>query len=60
MEQSIRSNAESLAFKDVTVHYNNAKGRAAQDAEMRDTNRMKEIQFKASHTLLLLFFLWIW
>ena len=59
MEQSTRSAADSLAFKDVTAHYNDAKDRASQDDEMQDTNRTKEIQFKASHTVLIFFFLWI-
>ena len=59
MEQSTRSAADSMAFKDVTAHYNDAKDRASQDDEMQDTNRTKEIQFKASHTVLIFFFLWI-
>lgn len=59
MEQSTRSATESLAFKDVTACYNDAKDRASQEAEMRDKNKAKEIQFKASHALLIFFFLWI-
>ena len=59
MEQSNGLAAGSLAFKDVTVQYNNAKERTLQDADIRDVNMRKEIQFKASHVLLMGFFLWI-
>ena len=59
MEQSNGLAAGSLAFKDVTVQYNNAKERTSQDADVRGVNMRKEIQFKASHVLLMGFFLWI-
>ena len=59
MEQSDTSTARSLEFKDVTVHYNTAKERGSQDAETQAINRKKEIQFKATHVLLLGFFVWI-
>ncbi len=59
MEQSNGLAAGSLPFKDVTVQYNDAKERVSQDAEIQDTNMRKEIQFKASHVLLMGFFLWI-
>ena len=59
MEKSNGLAAESLGFKDVTVQYNNAKELASQDADIRETNLRREIQFKASHVLLVGFFLWI-
>lgn len=59
MEQSNGLAAGSLAFKDVTVQYNNAEERVSQDAEIQNINMRKEIQFKASHILLMGFFLWI-
>ena len=59
MEKSNGPAAGSLEFKDVTVQYNNARDRASQNAEIRDLNLRKEIQFKASHVLLVGFFLWI-
>ena len=59
MEKSNGPAAGSLEFKDVTVQYNNARDRVSQNAEIRDLNLRKEIQFKASHVLLVGFFLWI-
>ena len=59
MDRSKGSAAQSLGFGDVTLHYNNAKEQGGQDFGIRDANRIKEVQFKASHILLILFFLWI-
>ena len=59
MERSNGLAAGSLAFEDVTVQYNSAKERVSQDARIQDINMRKEIQFKASHVLLMGFFLWI-
>ena len=59
MEKSNGPAAGSLEFKDVTVQYNNARDQVSHDAEIRDVNLRKEIQFKASHVLLVGFFLWI-
>ena len=49
----------SAEFKDVTAHYNAGKGREEQGIDIAKTNRRREIQFKASHVLLLGFFSWI-
>lgn len=49
----------SAQYKDVTAQYNDAKARGDQGRDIADTNRRKEIQFKASHILLVGFFLWI-
>lgn len=49
----------STQYKDVTTQYNDAKARGDRSRDIADTNRRKEIQFKASHVLLLGFFSWI-
>lgn len=49
----------SAQYKDVTAQYNDARAREDQSRDIVDTNRRKEIQFKASHVLLIGFFSWI-
>lgn len=49
----------SAQYKDVTAQYNDAKARGDQNRDIADTNRRKEIKFKASHVLLIGFFSWI-
>lgn len=53
------SATSSSGFKDVTAQYNDAKAQGMQRNDIEDTNRRKEIQFKASHVLLIGFLLWI-
>ena len=49
----------SSEYKDITSQYNDSKDRERADIDIQATNRRKEIQFKASHVLLIGFFLWI-
>ena len=49
----------SSEFKDITSQYNESKDRAHSDIDIQAINRRKEIQFKASHFLLIGFFFWI-
>lgn len=49
----------SSEYKDITSQYNNKKDQGRGDIDSQETNRRKEIQFKASHVLLIGFFLWI-
>ena len=49
----------SSEYKDVTSQYNDSKDRRQPDIDIQAINRRKEIQFKASHFLLIGFFLWI-
>lgn len=48
-------------YKDVTSQYNNATANPqdSEDTALATKNRRKEIQFKASHVLLIGFFSWI-
>ena len=46
-------------YKDVTSQFNDSKDRGQSDLDIQAINRRKEIQFKASHFLLIGFFLWI-
>lgn len=46
-------------YKDITSQYNDSRDRGQPDIDIKATNRRKEIQFKASHFLLIGFFLWI-
>lgn len=50
-----------LGYKEVTSQYNNAKANSQEsgDVALEVNNRRKEIQFKASHFLLIGFFSWI-
>ena len=49
----------SSEYKDITSQYNDSKDRAQPDIDIQAINRTKEIQFKASHFLLIGFFFWI-
>lgn len=49
----------SSEYKDITSQYNDSKDRGQVDIDIQAINRRKEIQFKASHILLIGFFLWI-
>lgn len=49
----------SSEYRDVTSQYNDSKDRGQSDLDIQAINRRKEIQFKASHFLLIGFFLWI-
>lgn len=49
----------SSEYKDITSQYNDSKIRGPTDIDIQTINRRKEIQFKASHFLLIGFFLWI-
>ena len=49
----------SSTYKDITSEYNYSKDKAKSDIDIQAINRRKEIQFKASHFLLIGFFLWI-
>ena len=49
----------SSTYKDITSQYNDSKDKAQPDIDIQAINRRKEIQFKASHFLLIGFFLWI-
>lgn len=49
----------SSEFKDITSQYNDSKDQGQSDIDIQAINRRKEIQFKASHVLLIGFFLWI-
>ncbi len=49
----------SSEYKDITSHYNDSKDRGRPEIDIQTINRRKEIQFKASHFLLIGFFLWI-
>ncbi|KAL6719661.1 mannose-ethanolamine phosphotransferase gpi13 [Lecanora helva] len=46
-------------YKDLTTQYNDVKARGDQGLDLAKINRRRELQFKASHILLLGFFLWI-
>lgn len=46
-------------YKDVTTQYKNTRVQGDQGNDLADINHRKEIQFKASHVLLLGFFSWI-
>lgn len=45
--------------KQVAPQYPSATARKAQEIEVGETNKQKELQFKASHTLFIFFLLWI-
>ncbi len=49
----------SSEYKDITSQYNDSKDRGQPEIDIQTINRRKEIQFKASHFLLIGFFLWI-
>ena len=49
----------SSEYKDITSQYNDSKDRGHPDVDIDAINRRKEVQFKASHLLLIGFFLWI-
>ena len=49
----------SAEYKDETVLYNNSQFQGEQELDLNRTNRRREIQFKASHILLLGFFSWL-
>ena len=49
----------SSEYKDVTAQYNDSKDRRQSEIDIQAINRRKEVQFKASHLLLIGFFLWI-
>ena len=49
----------SSQYKDITSQYNDSKDQSRRDFDAEAINRSKEIQFKASHFLLIGFFLWI-
>lgn len=49
----------SSKYKDITSQFNDSKDRGRPDSDIQTINRRKEIQFKASHFLLIGFFLWI-
>lgn len=49
----------SSEYKDITSQYNDNKERAQPDNNIQVINRKREIQFKASHFLLIGFFFWI-
>lgn len=49
----------SSEYKDITSQYNDSKEKGQPDIDIQAINRRKEIQFKASHFLLIGFFLWI-
>ena len=51
--------ASSTAYKDITSQYNDSKDKSQPDIDIQAINRRKEIQFKASHILLIGFFFWI-
>ena len=51
--------AASPEYRDITSQYNDSQDRGQLDLDIQATNRRKEIQFKASHFLLIGFFLWI-
>lgn len=46
-------------YKDITSQYNDIKDREQPGIDIQAINRRKEIQFKASHFLLIGFFMWI-
>ena len=46
-------------YKDITSQYNDSKDRGHPDIDIQAINRRKEVLFKASHFLLIGFFLWI-
>ena len=52
-------NTASSEFEDITSQYNESKNRGQIDIDIQTLNRKREIQFKASHFLLIGFFLWI-
>lgn len=45
--------------KQTVGQYASAKSQKAQEIEVEETNKLKESQFKASHTLFIGFLLWI-
>lgn len=49
----------SSEYKDITTQYNDSTEPAQPDNNIEAINRKREIQFKASHFLLIGFFLWI-
>lgn len=53
------SAAAPSEFKDITSQYNDSKARGQPDIDVQAINRRKEVLFKASHFLLIGFFLWI-
>lgn len=53
------SPAAPSGVKDVTSHYNDSKDRGQPAIDIQAINRKKEVLFKASHFLLIGFFLWI-
>ena len=57
--QNSPATASSTTYKDITSQYNESKDKAQPDIDIQAINRRKEVQFKASHFLLIGFFLWI-
>lgn len=53
------SAAASSEYKDITSQYNDSKDQRQPDIDIQAVNRRKEVLFKASHFLLIGFFLWI-
>ena len=49
---------EFTSVKDITAQYNSAD-RESQATQVKEINKRREIEFKASHILLLGFFSWI-
>lgn len=43
----------------IAGQHESAKARKAQGIEVEETNKQKELQFKASHALFICFLLWI-
>lgn len=46
--------------KQIVAQHASAGSREAQDIEVEETNKQKELQFKANHALFVCFLLWIW
>lgn len=58
----IAQNGPATAFseyREITSQYNDSKARSKPDIDIQAVNGRKEIQFKASHFLLIGFFMWI-
>lgn len=46
--------------KQIVAQHASTSSREAQDIEVEETNKQKELQFKANHALFVCFLLWIW
>lgn len=53
-----RSEPES-EYSRISKRYATAQAQKAHETELEETNRRKELRFKATHALLTLFLLWI-